>query len=156
AVRQTIDEPDRVRHEELLSIRKPYLSNERIQRHEQRVRGFRLLPCEPVEQRGLARVRVADERNRRGQPFLPPLAQLRATLADVPDLPADRTDAMPDAPAIRFQLRFTRASRADAAAEPRERRRRANQTRQHVLQLRELDLQLPFSRSCAAREDIQD
>ncbi|MCK7529291.1 MAG: hypothetical protein MZV64_72935 [Ignavibacteriales bacterium] len=39
-VRQPIDEPDRVRHEQLALIRQPHLAQQRVQRHEQRVRGY--------------------------------------------------------------------------------------------------------------------
>ena len=46
--------------------------------------------------------------------------------------------------------------RADAAAEPRQRRAGADEPRQQVLQLRELDLQLAFARAGAPRKDVED
>ena len=39
-VRQAVDEPDRVRHEQLAAVRQPDLPDQRIERHEQRVRRF--------------------------------------------------------------------------------------------------------------------
>ena len=46
--------------------------------------------------------------------------------------------------------------RADAAAQPRQRLARADQPRQQVFQLRELDLQLAFARAGAPREDVEN
>ncbi len=48
------------------------------------------------------------------------------------------------------------SARADAAAEPRQRVAGADQPRQQVFQLRELDLQLAFARPRAPREDVED
>ncbi len=63
---------------------------------------------------------------------------------------------MANPPPIRFEFRFTRSARADAAAEPRQRLARSGQPRQHVLQLRELDLQLAFVRARAPGKDVED
>ena len=63
---------------------------------------------------------------------------------------------MADPPAIGLELRFAGAARADAAAQPRQRGGRADEPRQQVLQLRELDLQLAFARPRAPREDVED
>ena len=63
---------------------------------------------------------------------------------------------VPDAAAVGFELGFAGAPRADAAAEPRQRGAGADQPRQQVLQLRELDLQLAFARARAPREDVED
>ena len=65
-------------------------------------------------------------------------------------------DARADAPAIGFELGFAGSARADAAAEPRQRVAGADQPRQQVFQLRELDLQLALARPRAAREDVED
>ena len=68
----------------------------------------------------------------------------------------DGVDARPDAPPVGFELGFAGAARADAAAEPRQRVAGADQPRQQVFQLRELDLQLAFARPRAAREDVEN
>jgi hypothetical protein len=44
AVRQAIDEADRVRQQDLRALREPDLAQQRIERDEQRVRDERLLP----------------------------------------------------------------------------------------------------------------
>jgi hypothetical protein len=62
---------------------------------------------------------------------------------------------MIDETTVRLQLRFARAAHADAAAELLEVRPHARETRQHVLELGELDLQLGLARPCARREDVQ-
>ena len=63
---------------------------------------------------------------------------------------------MTDASAIGFELGFARAPGADAAAEPRQCGARADEPRQQVLELRQLDLQLAFARPRAAREDVEN
>ena len=57
---------------------------------------------------------------------------------------------------IGFELGLAGPSRADAAAEPRERGTGPDQPRQQVLELRELDLQLPLAGAGPAREDVED
>ncbi len=111
---------------------------------------------ERVEERRLAGVGVADERDRRHGTLLTPLAQLRAAAANDVDLLRQHADALPNAPAIGLELGLAGASRPDAAAQPRQRLARSDEPRQEILQLRELDLQLPFPRARAAREDVED
>ena len=118
-MRQPIDESDRVGHEQLAAVGQPHLPDQRIERHEQRVGRDRGLIRQPIEERRLAGVGVADERDGRHRLLLPPFAQLRAALAHLVDLALDRLDADANPPAIGFELRFTRAARADAAAKPR-------------------------------------
>ena len=111
---------------------------------------------QPVEQRRLARVGVADERDRRHRLFLTPLAQLRSALPHLIDLALNRLNADANPAAIGFELRFTRSACADAAAEPRQRGARSGQPRQQVFELRELDLPLALARPGATREDVED
>ena len=132
----------------LAAIRKTDLADERIERDEQRVRCDRLVAGQRVEQRGLAGVRVTDQRHGGHRGLVPTLAQLRSTPANAESMSLARMlIAVTDAPAVRFQLGFARASRADAAAQPRERGVRTDQARHQVLQLRELDLQLALHAS---------
>ena len=111
---------------------------------------------QPVEQRRLAGVGIADERDRRHVDLVAALAQLRSAPAHDFDLVLQRLHADADAPAIRFELGFAGAPRADAAAKTRQRLARSDQPRQQVLQLRELDLQLAFARAGAPREDVEN
>jgi len=63
---------------------------------------------------------------------------------------------MRSASAIRLELRLTGPARADAAAEPRERRAGAGQARQQIFELRELHLPLALARARAAGEDVEN
>jgi hypothetical protein len=57
---------------------------------------------------------------------------------------------------VGFQLRFAGASNADAAAEFLEVRPHPGQSRQHVLELRQLHLHLRFGGPCPNREDVEN
>ena len=98
--------------------RRRHLAQQRIERHEQRVRDQCLLARQAIEQRGLAGVGITDQRDGGQQPFAPAVAELRPPRLDVGDLLADDAEPMPDVPAIHFELGLTRTARADAAAEP--------------------------------------
>ena len=65
-------------------------------------------------------------------------------------------DSLANTPAVGFEFRFARSAGADAAAQARQRGSRADQAREQVFQLRQLDLPLPFACSRAPREDIQN
>ena len=58
--------------------------------------------------------------------------------------------------AVRFELRFARTARTDAAAQPRHRKATPGQARQQVVQLRQFHLQLPFASARAARKNVQN
>ena len=156
AVRQAIDEADRVRQQDLRPAGQPHLAQQRIERDEQRVRDERFLPRQAVEERRLAGVGVADQRDGRQQAFAAAVAQLRAAGLDVGDLLADDAEPVADVPAIDFELGFTGAPGADAAAEPRQPVARADEPGHQVLELRELDLELALARARPAREDVED
>jgi hypothetical protein len=155
-VRQAIDESDRVRDEKLAAIRQRDAADEGIQRHEERVRRGRVTAGQGVEQRRLAGVRVADERDGRHGGLVTALAQLRPAPADRVDFLREDADAVADAPAIGFQFGLAGTERADPAARPRQRVARADEPRHEVLELRELDLQLAFAGARAPREDIEN
>ena len=85
-VRQAIDEADGVGHQQLAAVRQPHLADQRIERHEQRVGRVRVVAASAVEQRRLAGVGVADQRDGRHRRLVAPLAQLRAAALHVVDL----------------------------------------------------------------------
>ena len=155
-VRQPIDEPDRVRHEQLAAVGQAHLTHQGVERHEERVGGLRVGARQHIEERRLARVGVADERNRRHRRLVAPLAQLRAPAPHLLDVFADHVDARPDPAPVGFELGLARSPRPDAAAEARERGAGADQPRQQVFQLRQLHLQLAFARPGAARENVEN
>src|SRR3989442_594837 len=75
---------------------------------------------------------------------------------DVPQPAVELPDARPDATPVHLELCLARAPRAHAAAEPREVRPLARETRQQVLKLGELDLHLALEASRPLREDVED
>ena len=80
----------------------------------------------------------------------------RASGAHVFQILFDFLDAVVDAAAVGFQLRFTGAARADAAAQPGHLDALAGQARQQVIQLRQFHLQAAFPGARAAGEDVED
>jgi hypothetical protein len=59
-------------------------------------------------------------------------------------------------PAVDFQLRFTRAARADPARLARQVIPHPSEARQKILQLRQLDLQSAFPAACPLRKNIEN
>jgi hypothetical protein len=59
-------------------------------------------------------------------------------------------------PAIDFQLRFTRAPCSDSTCLPRQVMPHPSESRQKILQLRELNLQSAFTAARPLRKNIQD
>src|SRR5690606_13763839 len=128
----------------------------RIEGREELVLRLEARPRQRVEQRRLARVRVADERDGgqlRAKPFL--AAGLALALHALEPL-LQHADALAEQPAVGLELRLTRAPQADAALLPLEVRPASDQPRGQVLELRELDLQLTFEAGRPLREAVED
>jgi len=111
---------------------------------------------EGVEERALAGVGVADERDGGHGDGFATLALLAAHAADGLEIELELVDSALDAAAIGFELGFAGSAGADAAAELRHGFAAAGEARQHVLELGELDLQLAFTRAGMAGEDVED
>src|SRR5438093_12349556 len=77
-------------------------------------------------------------------------------LSDVFDFPLQRTDAMPNLPAIHFEFCFTGTARSNTTAKPREVFSMSRQSRKTIRELREFDLQLAFFCSRSSAEKIKD
>ena len=112
---------------------------------------------ERVQERRLADVRVAGERDRRR------LRARRATCAASRAAGSRRCsrrsqqrDPAPRQPPVGLELRLAGAARADAAAEPLEVLPHAAHARQVVLELRELDLELALGAAGVLGEDVED
>ena len=148
--------PDGVAQQERPSVRQHHLAHQRVQGHEQRVRGFGLRLRQAVEERRLAGIRVANERDRWHVGLVPAIAQLRAPAPDRVDLLLETVNAHADLPAIHFELGFTGTAGTDAAAEPGHLRAHADQPRQQVFQLGQFDLELALARAGTSREDVED
>jgi hypothetical protein len=84
------------------------------------------------------------------------LALLGSDAPHVFDLLLDVPDAPRNLPPIGFELRFTRAACADATSQLRHLDAMTCEAWQHVVQLRQFDLQLAFSRARVARKNVED
>ena len=69
--RQVGDEADRVGEDHLLAVRQPHAAERRVERREEHVLREDVGAGQPVEQRRLAGVRVADQRHDRARHALP-------------------------------------------------------------------------------------
>jgi len=84
------------------------------------------------------------------------LALLSADSPNRLELLLDVVDSKIDFAAICFELRFTRPTRSDTAAKLTHSFAASSQPRKLILKLCKLDLELAFSRSGVAGEDIED
>ena len=141
AVRQLPDEPDRVR-DDVGASEVVEGARRRVERVEEAVGGRDLGAGERVQQRRLADVRVAGERDRGQRVALAPLAQRRRVCPHALEAPLEQGDAVAGEPAVGLELGLARASCADAAAEPLEVLPHPAHALQVVLELGELDLEL--------------
>ena len=155
-VRQAAHEADRVGEQHDLAAGEPQAARARVQRREQPVLDEHLGPGQPVEQGGLAGVRVADERDVRERPAPPRLALGLARAAELHEVPLQLGDPPLDAPAIHLELGLTGTAGADAAPLLGQLDAPAAQARQPVAQLRELDLHHSFLAPRVLGEDVED
>ena len=126
----------------------------RIERCKQHVGRQHARLGEPIEQRRLAGIGVADERDDRIRHALAAVAVELAGAFDFLKFVLDARNALLDQPAIGFELAFARAAEeAEAAALAFKMRPGAHQTALLIGQMRVLDLQRP-SRVCARRPKI--
>ena len=127
-----------------------------IERGEQLVLHQHARVREPVEQRRLARVRVADERDVRDVAALARLALRGAGGREADEVALELLHAAQQAPAVDLELRFTRTAGADARTLLAELETAAAQAREPVAELRELDLHRTFLTRRVLGEDVED
>ena len=155
--RQIGNEADCIRKNDAPGARQLDFPHRRIERREQLVGCIRVGAREPIEQGRLAGVGVTDQRDGRNLLPLALLPRGLTLLQHLLDAIVEGLDALADQSAVGFELGFTRSAQADAtAALALEMGPAAHETRRHVLQLREFDLQLAFERARALREDVED
>ena len=111
-------------------------------------------PGEFVEQRALAGVGVADERDGHLIGAGGDFAFLAAE--HFVEIGAQLDDSPLDEPAVGFELLFTRATHAHAGLDARQVGPHPLEPRQRVFELRELDGETGFVRLRPRREDIED
>ena len=109
-----------------------------------------------VQERRLADVGVAGERDRRRLGPAPRLPARVALLAQGRQSAPEQGDPATRDPAVGLELGLTGAARADAAAEALEVLPQAPHPREVVLQLGELDLELPLGAHGVLGEDVED
>ena len=159
-VGQLADEADGV-GEEVGAALEAQRARRRVERVEQPVAHADVGARQRVEQRRLARVRVAGERDRRQVRALALGALRRARGAHAVELAAQRGDPVARQPAVGLDLRLARAAGADAAdaatgAQTLEMRPEPAHAGHVVLELGELDLQLAVGRARVDGEDVED
>ena len=154
-VRQAADEADRVGDE----VAPPFdleAARGRVERLEQAVVDRGVRAGERVQERRLADVRVAGERDRRRLRAAPRLAPRVALLGQPAQAVAQQRHAPAREPAVGLELALAGASRPDAAAEALEVLPEAAHARQVVLELRQLDLELALGADGVLGEDVED
>ena len=152
--RQFADESDRVDEDDVREARRRRARRARVERREETVGGEGRVARQAVEERRLARVRVARDRHLGVPPPAPSAHQARDL--DLREVAAQPGDAVPDLAAVELELLLARAPAADAAAETREVPVGPRQPRQQVLELRQLDLRSRLARPGVQREDVED
>src|SRR3954465_14267830 len=154
-VRQTADEADGV-GDEVAAALLLEAASDRVERLEQAVADGDPGVGQRVEERRLAGVRVAGERNGR-RLRAPPLAAPDVALtAELLESLAQLGHAAAREAPVGLELRLAGAARADTAAEAFEGLPHPPHSRQVVLQLRELDLELPLGAHGVLGEDVED
>ena len=161
-MRQAADEADRVGDEVAPSVVLE-TARGRVERLEEAILDGDVRVGQRVEQRRLARVRVAGERDRRDRRALALLAPRAALARDLGEAALEDRDPAPREPAVGLELRLARAARphagaerAAAAAEPFEVLPGPAHARQVVLELCELDLELSLGADGVLGEDVED
>ena len=129
----------------------------RVERLEEAIVDGGLRSGERVQERRLPDVRVPRERDCRDTRPPPLLATRRALRRERPrSRRFTQGDPRPREAAVGLELALARAARPDAAAEPLEVLPHAAHAREVVLELRELDLELPLRAARVLREDVED
>ena len=131
-----------------------HLAGQRVDRGEQPVLDEHVLPRERLQETRLAGVGIADER--RGRYIPPPLPLIGAMLGHILQPLLERRDFAADDAAVGFELGFAGSAEPDTAADTRQMCPHARQTRQQILELRQLDLELGFVAARPRREDVEN
>ena len=155
-VGQLVDEADRIGHDDGAARGQRHLAAGRVERGEEHVGGVDVRIGQGIEERALAGVRVADERDR-GDLVAIPVAGRRGSLAlHLVEVGANLLDLLADEAPVGLELALAGSAGADPAAGAREVGPQPRQARQVVLERGQLDLQAPLLRLRVASEDVDD
>ena len=139
------------------AMRQLDLAERRVERREQAVFGEHVGLGQRVEERRLAGIRVADQRDDRMAGALAVLALQAPARDDRLELALDLGDAVADHPPVGLDLRLAGAAEeAEAAALALKMGPAADQPALLVVEMRQLDLQRAFPRLRALAEDLED
>ena len=155
-MRQVADETDGVGEHDGFRAVEVHSAQRGVERGEQLVRRIHATAGEPIEERGFAGIRVADNCDGAHSGAAPRPALRRARCRNARQPPAQKLHALRDQAPVGFELRFAWAAQADAAFLPLEVGPAAGEARRHVVQLRELHLQLAFGALRTLREDVEN
>src|SRR5436190_496519 len=155
-VRKLSEEPDRVREQDPLLVRQNKASRRRVQRGKKFVLRYHVRSGKQIQQSRFPRVRITDYCSDRPLMSFSSLSLNGSRFPHRFQLALEPRDSFLHAPAVDFQLRFTRAACADPAGLARQVMPQSSEARQEILQLRELDLQSAFPTSRPLRKNIQD
>ena len=143
--RQVGDEAHGVGQDDLHAARQLHRAQRRVERREQHVGLHHACAGQPVEQRRLAGIGVADQRDDRIRHARAAVAMQLAALLDLLKLGLDPRDALLDQPAVDLELGLARAAEeAEAAALALQMGPGSHQAAALIGQMRELDLQRAF------------
>jgi hypothetical protein len=143
-------------------VREPQATRDRVERGEQLVGGERVALRERVEEGGLARVRVAADREDRDLAVGAALAAQPAIAGECFEPLLEELDALACAAAVDLELRLAGAAAAEpclptgTGGQARHHRVLLDEAREGVAELRELDLQLAVPAGRVLREDVED
>ena len=156
SVGKIADEADSVREKDAAAAGKLDGAKFGIERGEHARGREHLRTGDGVEERAFAGVGIANESNGGNGDGFAALALLAANAADGVERELEVIDAALDAAAIGFELGFAGTASADAAAELRHGFAAARKAREHVFELRELNLELTFARACVTGKNVED
>ena len=144
SVRKPSDKSYRVNQHNRNSARELERPRGRVERRKELVLRQHSRVGQIVHKRAFARVRVADNRDGDNAVLLAALSEPCAVILDLFELFLERFHTSVDVTAVCLELCFARTSCADTAAETRQLNALARKSRQKVLELGELDLELAF------------
>lgn len=154
--RQIPNEADGIRKKDPAARRQCDVADGRVQSRKHSGVGGDLGPGQPVEERRFSGIGISGQRHR-GQGNRLPLSSLNSpAAADGFEILFEGLDAPGDLAPVGFELRFTGSAGSDAASQPGHRGTAPGKAGKQVIELRQLHLQLPFSSSGPASEDIEN
>ena len=149
--------PDGIGQDHARAVRQRDRAQGRIERCEQHVGGENSCIRQPVEQRRLAGIGVADQRNNRIRHPLSALPMQMTCALDAFEFQLDTCDAFADQAAVGFDLRLARpAEKAETAALTLKVGPRPHQPAALVREMRQFDLKRAFTRTGAAPENLKN